>query len=68
MGKNSIYFGSSRLTVWYTAVLGIDRGLVEAAHVESSLYWKRRLCDRVYRLRKRRRVGNWIFEKVKEQL
>lgn len=66
MGKNSIYFGFFRFIVWYIVVLGIDRGLVEVVYVESSLYWKRRLCDRVYRLRERRRVGNWIFEKVKE--
>lgn len=39
-GENGIYLGYSVLVVSHIEVVGIDRGLVEGAHVENSLYLK----------------------------
>lgn len=55
------FFGFADL---YIAFVGIDRDLV----VENRLYKKRRIYDRVYRLRKRREVRVCLFGKIKEQL
>ena len=63
--KMHIYLCYSGLTDLYiTKVVGIDRDLV----MENRLYKKRRIYDRVYRLRKRREVRIWLFGKIKEQL
>ena len=60
-----VYLCYSGLTdLHITKVVGIDRDLV----VENRLYKKRRIYDRVYRLRKRRKVRIWLFGKIKEQL
>lgn len=60
----NIYLCYSGLADLYITVVGIDRDLV----VENRLYKKRRIYDRVYRLRKRREVRIWLFGKIKEQL
>lgn len=40
-GENGIYLGYSVLAVLHIEVVGIDKGLVEVAHMENSLYFKK---------------------------
>lgn len=62
-------YSMTHFSVLHIVVVGGYRGLVEAAHVENSLLKKKkRTYGRVYSLREKRGVKNWMSEKIKKQL
>lgn len=42
-GGNGIYLGYSVFAVLHIEVVGIDRGLVEVAHMENNIYFKKNI-------------------------